>query len=114
MKRAAIWFAMNGTFGVLIYFGLFAGVAGAGNAAYFMAWFLFAISLLTTSDEAKVMIASKPREVPLLLSVAFDAACILAFAWVGAYVTATALVMHAILIEGARMQGKELLAKAAK
>lgn len=107
MKRALLWWVLNGGVAALFYFGYFEGVGGARNVFLFAVWFNFAVTLCVFSDTVAKAVYAKGRSVPTWLSGAYDAAMIVTLIWMGLWFTGTAYVVTTLLQIGVFDRGKK-------
>ncbi|MBI5901810.1 MAG: hypothetical protein HZB40_21645 [Rhodocyclales bacterium] len=99
MGRAVWWLAINGTFGVLLWFGLVEGVEGARNLGLFMAWVSAVVSLFVFTDSVQAEMTKNGRSVPRPIGVASDLAILGLLIWFGAWVTGAAYAFGFVMQE---------------
>lgn len=123
-KRArglASWVIVNGGYGYLVWLGPINGVEWASNLALFLAWLLFALSLLLAfgaqlirdgqaGDESdrKRLAAMSGRTMPKVVDRTYDVSVLLALAASGWFVTAAVWTVHILLMDHWHRAGKEL------
>jgi len=98
---------LNGVFLAFFYFGFVEYVEGARNAAFFMAWISIVLSLFCLSKKFTESLKEGERPVPGWVRMSFELAVSVAFAWYGAWVTASFYFLHALLIEAAWLQAEK-------
>ena len=105
--RLIKYIAFNTGFALFVYYGLFEGVEGAGNAAIFFAWTLGILSLFVMNDDVIKKHKEKGFSVPYWVDASFDLGITVAFVWCGYFWTAGIYFFHLLMIAGLRAKVEE-------
>lgn len=96
MKRKLTWLLFNGLFAAGIYFAFFKNVVGAERVVILYTWVALIISILIQNDKRINLLREKGRSVPKLIDVTFGLSVVVVFVWFGAWITASAYLLHLI------------------
>jgi hypothetical protein len=107
MKRAIVWFLLNGGMTACAIYGLYYHVVEAKNLLLFLVWATAIINTVgAMSYDVKVKLRKKGRSVPVWLAVTNDLIIMAALASVGMFLTASS-VLWQMICETAIYEGND-------
>jgi hypothetical protein len=102
--RAIKWIVINGAFAAFIYAAYILNSKGAENVATLFAWICIIASPAFLTQESQNILKNNGRSVPQILSVTFEVAVTITFAWFGAWITALGYAFHTLILEAAYLK----------